>query len=85
MLIDMFPKKHPEYISTFEAYCKNGFDSLRTAQAMGVHKNTVAYRIGRIAETLGLDPGSGAQMDALLLETTLYRLVSRLEEVSELG
>ena len=55
---------------------------LRTAQAMGVHKNTVAYRIGRIAETLGLDPGSGAQMDALLLETTLYRLVSRLEAVS---
>ena len=52
---------------------------------MGVHKNTVAYRIGRIAETLGLDPGSGAQMDALLLETTLYRLVSRLEEVRELG
>lgn len=85
MLIDMFPKKHPEYISTLEAYCKNGFDSLRTAQAMGVHKNTVAYRIRRIAETLGLDPGSGAQMDALLLETTLYRLVSRLEEVRELG
>lgn len=80
-LMDAFPKKHDEYITTLEAYCENGLDNIKTAEALGVHKNTVAYRIGRVAETLHLDVSDSSWTDALMLETKLYHLAVRLKEV----
>jgi DNA-binding PucR family transcriptional regulator len=45
-------------LATLRAYLENGMSTAQTAKALFVHVNTVAYRLRRIEEVLGLDLGS---------------------------
>ncbi|MFC5834467.1 PucR family transcriptional regulator [Nonomuraea insulae] len=46
-------------ILTLEAYLDLGCDAQRTAALLHLHRTTVYYRLGRIAEILGVDLGDG--------------------------
>ena len=49
------PKVFAEYIQTIEAYCESP-DNLRiVAEKLLIHKNTLAYRMNKIYDILGLD------------------------------
>nr|WP_240940128.1 helix-turn-helix domain-containing protein [Planosporangium flavigriseum] len=43
----------PQFLVTLRAYLANGQSVRRTAEALGVHQNTVAYRLGRARELVG--------------------------------
>lgn len=50
------PRRGEEAIRTLEAYLDHQGSLTRTAQALHLHRNAVAYRIKRIFERLGVDP-----------------------------
>lgn len=45
-----------EIIQTLEAFFEYDMSLTRTAEKLGIHRNTLVYRLDRITETLGLDP-----------------------------
>ncbi len=45
-----------EIIQTLEAFFDFDMSLTRTAEKLGIHRNTLVYRLDRITETLGLDP-----------------------------
>jgi carbohydrate diacid regulator len=45
-----------EIIQTLEAFFNFDMSLTRTADMLKIHRNTLVYRLDRIAETLGLDP-----------------------------
>jgi hypothetical protein len=58
-------------LETLEAFLACGLDRRRTAQQLHVHPNTLDYRLRRIGELTGLDPGR--PRDLVLLELALAR------------
>lgn len=46
----------PELIETLEVFLKANLNLTQTAEELGVHRNTVIYRLDKITETLGRDP-----------------------------
>lgn len=45
-----------EIIQTLEAFFDFDMSLTRTADKLGIHRNTLVYRLDRITDTLGLDP-----------------------------
>jgi carbohydrate diacid regulator len=45
-----------EIIQTLEAFFDFDMSLTKTAETLGIHRNTLVYRLDRITETLGLDP-----------------------------
>ncbi|HUC87446.1 MAG TPA: helix-turn-helix domain-containing protein [Candidatus Saccharimonadales bacterium] len=43
-------------IQTLESFFNHNMGLTQTADQLGIHRNTLVYRLDRIAETLGLDP-----------------------------
>jgi len=43
-------------IQTLECFFSSNMGLTQTADQLGIHRNTLVYRLDRIAETLGLDP-----------------------------
>jgi hypothetical protein len=58
-------------LETLEAFLGSGLDRRRTAQSLHVHPNTLDYRLRRITELTGLDPGR--PRDLVMLELALAR------------
>lgn len=54
-LLDRLGENH-EIIQTLEAFFNYDMSLTRTADSLGIHRNTLVYRLDRITETLGLDP-----------------------------
>ncbi|MGY1711324.1 PucR family transcriptional regulator [Geodermatophilus sp. SYSU D00758] len=59
----------PVLTATAEAWLDAGAGATRTARELGVHRQTLYYRLGRIAELTGLDLADGD--DRLLLHASL--------------
>ncbi|MBV9358861.1 MAG: helix-turn-helix domain-containing protein [Chloroflexi bacterium] len=57
-------RHEPELLPTLEAYLNSGCSAVRTSQVLGVHRNSVQYRLQRIYDRLGFDL---ADPDARLL------------------
>lgn len=70
---DKYPQRYPEFIRTLISYLSNGFNSTETARSLGIHKNSVNYRLRALRELLGLDLDDQEQTDALFLELSLYQ------------
>jgi sugar diacid utilization regulator len=51
------PEKSREAIRTLEAFLNHPHSPARAAAELGLHRNTVAYRVRRLFEFLELDPG----------------------------
>lgn len=67
-----------EYIGTLRAYCDQGLSQARTAEALVVHPNTVAYRLKKVA-AMGID----LQAPGKLVQTILgLRILGYIEDVT---
>ena len=51
----MDAQRDTQYLRSLDAYLGCGMDMKRAAQALGVHRNTLAYRLSRIGELFSLD------------------------------
>jgi hypothetical protein len=59
----------PALARTAEVFLDSAGSAQRTAEALGVHRQTLYYRLGRVRELTGLDLADGG--DRLLLHTAL--------------
>ena len=64
-----------ELIATLEAYLANDCNMNATARAIFAHRHTVAYRLDRVKELTGLDPGSTEDRERLGLGLKALRIV----------
>lgn len=51
-------EQQTEMIATLENFFANNMSMTLTADALGIHRNTLVYRLDRITDNLGLDPRS---------------------------
>lgn len=66
-LIHYDREKHANLLETLEAYLDSGGRPSEAARNLGVHRNTVNFRLGRIRELLGVDLDDGETMFRLQL------------------
>ena len=64
--------RKPELRATIQALCDNNFELEPTAFALGIHRNTLSYRLGRLKELTGLDPAHRHD-DATLLRAVMQQ------------
>jgi sugar diacid utilization regulator len=64
-----------ELIATLEAYLANDCNMNATARDIYAHRHTVAYRLERVRELTGLDPGSTEDRERLGLGLKALRIV----------
>ena len=64
-----------ELVATLEAYLANDCNMNATARAIYAHRHTVAYRLDRVKELTGLDPGSTEDRERLGLGLKALRIV----------
>ena len=64
-----------ELIATLEAYFANDCNMNATAREIYAHRHTVAYRLERVRELTGLDPGSTEDRERLGLGLKALRIV----------
>lgn len=55
----------PDLLATLEAWFASDFDRQATAQSLQIHPNTVDYRMRRIAESTGIEPGTARGLQLL--------------------
>jgi sugar diacid utilization regulator len=63
-----------DLLSTLEGWFEADFDRRRAAAALHVHPNTLDYRLRRIAELTGLDPGTARGLQLLGAAVTAHQL-----------
>jgi DNA-binding PucR family transcriptional regulator len=61
-LAELDREEGSEYIETFRALFDHGFNQLETAEALGIHRTTLAYRLRRLQELTGLDLSDAKEM-----------------------
>ena len=64
-----------ELLATLEAYLAQDCNMNATARAIIAHRHTVAYRLDRVRELTGLDPGSSADRERLGLGIKAFRIL----------
>jgi sugar diacid utilization regulator len=64
-----------ELVATLEAYLANDCNMNATARDIYAHRHTVAYRLERVKELTGLDPGSTEDRERLGLGLKALRIV----------
>jgi sugar diacid utilization regulator len=64
-----------ELVATLEAYLANDCNMNATARDIYAHRHTVAYRLERVRELTGLDPGSSEDRERLGLGLKALRIV----------
>ncbi|MGX1804284.1 PucR family transcriptional regulator [Nocardia sp. NPDC055321] len=52
--------EHPELLDTLRRHIANDLNRKRTARVLGVHANTVDYRLKRIGQLTGFDPAQSS-------------------------
>ncbi|MHA6793152.1 helix-turn-helix domain-containing protein [Pseudonocardia bannensis] len=62
--------KQKEYTTTLRVYLENKRSVGRTAQHLYLHRNTVAYRINRVLDVLGVDLDDPNQFLAVYLASS---------------
>ncbi len=63
-------RRGPDLVATLATWVRCGYASARTARALGVHRHTLDYRLGRIRARIGLDLDS--PVDRLAVELALF-------------
>jgi len=66
-----------ELIHTLEAYFANNGNLSKTAEALFIHRNTLIYRMGRIAAITDLDLDNPENRLALQLALRIYRMTGK--------
>ncbi len=65
-----------ELVQTLEEYLSRDCNMNATARAIYAHRHTVAYRLERIKELTGLDPGVSEDRERLGLGAKAYRILA---------
>ncbi|RMI42235.1 PucR family transcriptional regulator, partial [Streptomyces triticirhizae] len=68
-VLPLLRPEHHELAHTAEAFLDHAGQATRTAEALGIHRQTLYYRISRIEQLTGLDLNDGE--DRLLLHLAL--------------
>ncbi|MGV9411565.1 PucR family transcriptional regulator [Nocardia sp. NPDC003693] len=66
----------PMLIQTLEAFIDNEFNHNAVARALFIHRNTVTYRLARVADLTGYDPLLASGISTLMAARTARRLDS---------
>lgn len=80
-LADYDRAQHAELLKTLEAFFTNLGNLTRTAEALHVHRNTLLYRLDRIAEISGLNLENAEDRLALWIALKAHRVLRTLDEV----
>ena len=67
-------ERNPDLLRTLEVYLEQDLDRRRTAGELHVHPNTLDYRIKRIVELTGLEPGTTVGLQLLAGAVAVRRL-----------
>ncbi len=73
-LVDYDRRHHTELVTTLETYFACRESASLTAARLFIHRNTLAYRLGKIHEVLGVDPCSERERFRFILAFALRRL-----------
>jgi hypothetical protein len=68
-------ESNPDLVQTLECYFERQLDRRSTAAELHVHPNTLDYRLRRIAQLTGLDPGKPSGQQLLAAALTARRVV----------
>ncbi|MBQ3965091.1 MAG: helix-turn-helix domain-containing protein, partial [Firmicutes bacterium] len=72
---DLTPAKRRQFLETLEVFVLDaGRSTQRTAELLGVHTNTVQYRLHRVEEKMGINLLQGPGAPGLVLALALRRL-----------
>lgn len=66
---ELLDRSHAELARTAEVFLDHSGQAGRTAAALGIHRQTLYYRLSRVEQLTGLDLGEGE--DRLLLHMAL--------------
>lgn len=77
-LIDHDADNDASLVDTLRAFVDNSAQTRSTSQALGVHENTVRYRLTKIAEISTIDP---ARLESLLDVTFALRIIDLRERL----
>lgn len=64
-------EKH--YLETLEEYFKTDMNMSKTAENLALHRNSIVYRLNKVAELTGLDPKKSADIVKLQLALLAYK------------
>ena len=78
-LADYDRKQHAELLKTLEAFFANLGNLARAADALHVHRNTLLYRLERVAEISGLNLDDAEDRLALWLALKAHRVLQTLD------
>lgn len=67
-------ERFPDLLRTLEVYLEHDLDRRRTAAALHVHPNTLDYRLKRVVELTGLEPGTTKGLQLLAGAVAVRRL-----------
>lgn len=68
VVVDALAQESPDFASTLASWCANFGNVARTARALGVHENTVRYRVRQIEQHYGLPLGDPEVLLAVWLQ-----------------
>ncbi len=74
-LVGYDDRYHTQLVPTLETYLSQNCNMNATAGTIGAHRHTIAYRLDRIKELSGLDPGQPDDRERLGLGLKAYHLV----------
>lgn len=72
--------KNPDLLETIESFFQSNLNLTDTATIMGVHRNTIIYRLNRVTELLGNDPRNFEQAMAIKMALLIRKLLERDRE-----
>ncbi|MEV0380838.1 helix-turn-helix domain-containing protein [Nonomuraea sp. NPDC050643] len=64
----------PELVTTLDAYYRNDMNRLRTATSLHIHPRTLDYRLRRVQELVGIEPGT--TRGVRVLSTAVARMLA---------
>lgn len=65
-----------DLLATLEAYLAHNCNMNQTATAVYAHRHTISYRLERVRELTGLDPGTSEHRERLGLGLKAYRILA---------
>ncbi|MFB9909417.1 PucR family transcriptional regulator [Allokutzneria oryzae] len=66
--------EHPSLLNTLESLYRNDLDRTATAGRLAIHRRTLAYRLDRVTELIGISPTSVRGVQLLTTALTAARL-----------
>ena len=82
-LLDYDEIRGAELVPTLSVYLEGGQNYGNTAHTLGVHRNTLRYRLGRIGEISGHDLGDPDVQFNLQLASRAWRTLAAIKEVEQ--